>query len=183
MTSNRVVSIVGLALVLSLFSGCLWAPDLDRVRREIEEQMPGVSFDRQFAISLGPISLGLVRLITRLVPDAAEARSYLKDLSSVKVAVYDAENIPEDPNLKMPSKLESLVNKEGWEVAAKVRQDTETVWLIYRTQQDEIKDLYVVALSEDELVLVRAHGNIDQLVTKAMRDHVEPNALVGIPAF
>ena len=46
-----------------------------------------------------------------------------------------------------------------------------------------IKDLYVVTLSEDELVLVWAHGNIDQLLTKEMPEHVEPASLLGIPAY
>jgi hypothetical protein len=149
----------------------------------VQQQVPGTNFEREFALSLGPISLGLVRAVVRLVPDAAEAREYLREIRSVKLAVYRVEDFPPDTSLKMPPQLETLVAEKGWEVAAKVNQGDEAVWLIYRLQGDTIRDLYIVALGDDELLLVRAHGNIDQLLAKAMREHVAPTASVGIANF
>jgi hypothetical protein len=183
MTHKQTIFILSIVVIVTTCSGCLWAPELDGVRKDIERQLPGASFHREFALSLGPITLGLARTIIRLVPDAAEAREYLEDVRSVKVAMYDARNLPTDLDLRMPRKLESLVEKDGWEIAAKVNEERDNVWILYRAEEDSIKDLYIVALSDDELVLVRAHGNIDQLATKAMHDHVHDTSPVRIPGI
>jgi hypothetical protein len=183
MTRQITTSAVGIALMLTLFSGCLWAPELDRVRREIQQQLPGSSFKKEFAISLGPLSLALVRTIVRFVPEAEEARSYLSDIRSVEVAIYEADNLPADPAIDMPEHLETLLEKHDWEIAAKVRETSENVWLLYRAQEEVLEDLYVVVLSDDELVLVRARGNLDRLIAKAMREHVRPASNAGIPAY
>ncbi len=181
MKPPRVLSIVAIVVLVSMCSGCLWAPELDGVRKDIQGQLPGASFKKEFALSVGPITLGLVRTMVRLAPDTHDVREYLEDVRSVKVAVYEVENIPSDPMLKTPAKLESLVENEGWEIAAKVREDGNNVWLAYRADGESIEDLYIVALSGEELVLVRAHGNIDRLMAKAMRDHIGDSP--GIPGI
>jgi CheY-like chemotaxis protein len=183
MKHKQSILILSIVLIVTTCSGCLWAPELDGIRKDIERQLPGASFHREFALSVGPITLGLARTIVRLVPDAAEAREYLEDVRSVKVAIYDASNLPIDADLTMPKKLASLIEEDGWEVAARVNQDNENVWLLYRAEEDSIKDIYVVVLSDDELVLIRAHGNIDHLAAKAMRDHVADASPVRVPGI
>ena len=183
MKRRQTILILSIVLIVTTSSGCLWAPELDGVRKDLERQLPGSSFHREFALSVGPITLGFARMITRFVPDAAEAREYLQDVRNVKVAIYDVKNLPDDPDLRMPKKLESLLENEGWEIAAKVNQDSDNVWVLYRTEDDSIKDLYAVVLSDDELVLVRAHGNIDQLAVKAMREHVGDVSPVQVPGI
>ncbi|MEJ2722499.1 MAG: hypothetical protein P8181_15375, partial [bacterium] len=108
MKPSKATPIVGFALALTLFSGCLWAPDLDRVRRDIQRQLPGVSFHRDIALSFGPAVIGLARLLVKLVPDAEEARPYLSDVSRVTVAVYEAKNVPREFSLKTPEELKRL---------------------------------------------------------------------------
>jgi hypothetical protein len=180
MTSKRTLLMISIAVVVVSCSGCLWAPELDGIRKDIERQLPGASFQREFALSLGPITLGLARTIVRLVPDAAEAREYLDDVRSVRVAVYEVANLPAEPILETPTRLASLVEEDGWEIAARVNQQDENVWLLYRAENDSIKDIYFVVLSDEELVLVRAHGNIERLARKAMRDHVNAASPVRI---
>lgn len=161
-------------LMMSLSSGCLWAPGLDNVRKDIERQLPGASFDRQFAISLGPLAIGVARTVVGLVPDAREAHEYLRDVSSVKLAIYEASHIPRGPRLTMPQRLVKLVEEDGWEVAVRASQEGDTVWLLYRADGDVIKEIYLVVLNDDELVVVTARGRFDRLLAKAMREHRLP---------
>ena len=170
MKRQRIIVIVLVSLMTGVFSGCLWAPGLDRVRKEIETQLPGARFDRQFALSLGPVSLGLAKTIVRLVPGTEEAREYLKDVSSIKLAVYEGANIPDRSRLETPRQLADMVKNDGWEIAVHANQDDEAVWLLYRSDGDVLRDIYIVALTDDQLVLVTAHGNIDELLVKAVRN-------------
>ncbi|UCG53043.1 MAG: DUF4252 domain-containing protein [Candidatus Latescibacterota bacterium] len=178
MRSGKIATIIGFAVLLTLVSGCLWAPELDRVRRDIERQIPGAEFKKEIALSLGPVTMGLARLIVKLAPDTEEAASYLRDVSRVKVAVYEAENVPYDVDLRIPRDLEKLLEKDDWELVVKTRDKGEAVWILCRVEGDRLKSLYVVALDNDELVLVQAHGNLDRLFEKAMRDHTD----IGLPA-
>jgi len=164
------IAVVILLAVVAATSGCLWAPDLAMVRKDIERQLPGASFEKEIELSLGPISLAFARLVTRIVPDAREASGYLRDVSRIEIAVYNAERVPPARDVKMPQKLKDMTSGEGWEMAVKVRDDDELVWVLYRIDDDSIKELYVVALDSDELVMVRAEGKLERLVARALEE-------------
>ena len=80
-----------------------------------------------------------------------------------------------------PNKLHELIKDDGWEIAVKVKEPGENVWLAYRSRETAIKEIYVVVLSDHELVLVRAEGDIDLLAVKAIRDHMPEHARIGRP--
>jgi hypothetical protein len=113
-----------------------------------------------------------VRLVTALVPPAHEAREYLREVSRVKVAVYKAENVHVVGSFQTPARLASLLEDDDWELAARVNEgDGQIVWVLCRSRDDEVREIFVVALGEEELVLVRASGNIEKLAAKAMKEH------------
>jgi len=49
-----------------------------------------------------------------------------------------------------------------------VRDEREAVWLLYRPDGEKVKEIFVVVLNDDELVLVKARGNLERLVEAAM---------------
>jgi hypothetical protein len=155
----------------------VWTPELNRVKDDIASQLPGASFDREFSMSLGPVAIAVARLVTRFVPDAREAQTYLRDVSRVQVAVYNTSSMPRMSSVHMPEALKGLV-EEGWEVAVKARQEDGVVWVLYRVEGEAVRELYVVALDDEELVLVKARGRLDQLVARAL---TERNDIPGIP--
>ena len=72
---------------------------------------------------------------------------------------------------KTPKRLEKLMKKDDWEMAVRVNEDDESVWILYRERDDTVKDLFVVVLDDQELVLVQAEGQLDRLMEKALADH------------
>ena len=40
----------------------------------------------------------------------------------------------------------------------------ETAWVLYRVRRDIVHDVYVVYLSDEELVLARIQGHLDELL-------------------
>jgi len=174
--------IVTLVTVATLFSGCLWAPELASVCKDIERQVPGASFDKQFAITLGPISLGFAKLVTALVPDAREARGYLRDVSRIEVAVYETDNMPPASSVHMPDRLKRM-EAEGWETAVKVREEESVVWVMYKIEDESIKELYVVVLDDEELVMVKARGRLERLAARALSEAREAGGAGGTPGL
>ena len=64
-------------------------------------------------------------------------------------------------------------------MAIKIREPGESVWVMFRADDDEIREVYIIALSPDELVLVKARGRLDRLFAKVM----EENGHVGDLGF
>ena len=162
------VVILTLIVVAGASFGCMWAPGLAQVRRDLERQLPGARFEKDIELSLGPVSLAFARLFTRMVPDARQAGGYLKDVSRIEMAVYDADRVPAAANVTMPHRLEELMQDEDWEMAVRIRNKDELAWILYRVDEERIKELYVVMLNRDELVMVRAEGRLEGLVARAL---------------
>jgi hypothetical protein len=77
--------------------------------------------------------------------------------------------MPPKAGIEMPAKLREL-QAQGWVTAVKVRDEGDVVWVLYRLDDDSVRELYVVALDEHELVLVRAKGNLEKLVARALQE-------------
>lgn len=178
-TNNAVLVSVGLVMLVTSFAGCMWAPDLAMVRRDIERQIPGLSFDKKVELTLGPITLGFVRLVTALVPDARQAAPYLRDVRRVEVAVYEAETVPDGiSRISMPDRVREMTKDEGWELAVKVNEADQAVWVMYKLDDDSIREVYVVVFDSEELVLVHAEGRLERLMARAL---MEARDQKGVP--
>lgn len=162
--------LIGAAVALAVLGapGCFASGDLSGIRRDLEHQLPGASFNRNVEFSVGPILLGLTRMVTAFVPDAHEARSWLSGISRVDIGVYDAQ-IDGIDSVHMPRKLQSLVD-QGWETAIRVRDRDEAAWVLYRPDGNRVREVFIVVLDDEQLVMVKARGRLDQLIAAALRE-------------
>jgi hypothetical protein len=159
---------VAMALTALASPGCLHSPELSGIRHDIESQLPEASFDTEVELSVGPVTLALARVVSSLFPGAREARTWLKGVSRVQIGVYDA-HVTGTEDLRMPQRLQALVD-DGWETAVRMRDRDQAVWVLYRADEDKIKEMFVMVLNDDELVLVRAKGKLDRLIAAALEE-------------
>jgi hypothetical protein len=174
------LAIVLLLAVITTTSGCLWAPNLVRIRKDIERQLPGVRFEKEIELTLGPLALVFARFVTGIVPPARVASGCLNGVSRIELAVYNTVEMPSVKAVTMPERLRELRESEDWELAVKVRNDRELVWIFYRIDGDTIRELYTVVLSDEELVLVKVQGNLKKLVGYAIGESGALKGLHGI---
>lgn len=177
MKLNAFARMIGIAALSLSLSGCLWAPDLDRIRKDIEKQIPGASFDCEIAVSLGPVALAAARCALALAPDAREARGYLSDVRSVEVAVYEARDLPADFRVRLPAALERMVEEDGWEIAVKTLERDETAWVLCKEDDGSAGGICVVVLGDGELVLARVRGDLVETLKRALRENAGPGQL------
>lgn len=163
----RLACVVAFAV---LTSGCLYSREIQHTRRDIERANPGLELDRTFSASIGPVGVRLARWISARVDDddAQRASRYLRSIRRVKVGVYEA-HVREDVRLEGIPEMRRL-GRGGWQLAARVREDNEDVWLYYRERGQTVTDLYVMVLSEDELVIARVKGSLNRLMEDAVND-------------
>jgi hypothetical protein len=160
-----------LTVGLLLCSGCLWAPGLERLKDEMTAQMPGAQFDKEVALTLGPMSLMLARVAMQFVPEpeARESRQYLSEIRRVELAVYNTKSLPSLRQVEFPKQLNKLLN-EDWEIAAKVVEEDQLVWVLYHESGERIDYLCAVVLDEQNLVLAKVKGNLGKLFLKGLRE-------------
>lgn len=163
----RKLALAVVLLAAPLANGCMWAPELTEVKRDIERQLPDVGFRKNVTLSFGPLTMALARAITSLVPDAGEARDYLRDVSRVQVAIYELDHPAGETALETPRRLQELLD-EGWEMAVRVRDRDEVVWLLYRIDDDSVREMFVVVMGDRELVLVKVKGRLERLLAQAL---------------
>lgn len=172
MLRQNLPTVLILLMTAATLSGCIYSREIAHTRRDIE-QHTGADFDRQVVFNLGPRTFRTLSWMAGLGPDdeAQMASAYLSEIRRIKVGVYHTEHLPnlDTVDLSMLGRFE----RQGWEVAVQTREDDEAVWLLYREQRGEVRDLYVVVLNEEELVLARLHGHLDHLFERAVQDHLE----------
>jgi hypothetical protein len=139
------------------------------LKDEIAAQLPGAQFDKEVALTLGPMSLFLARVATQFVPEGREAREYLSEIRRIEVAVYKTDVLPSLDNLQFPKQLNNLLH-EDWEIAATVCDNNEVVWVLYHESSKKIDCLCAVVLDEKNLVLAKIRGNLGKIVLKGLQE-------------
>ncbi|NIM18844.1 MAG: DUF4252 domain-containing protein [Candidatus Latescibacteria bacterium] len=170
MSKRHLFAAAVLSIGMLLFSGCLWAPSLERLKKEIENQIPEARFDKEVALTLGPVSIGIARVVTRFIPETKEARPYLKNVRKVELAVYNTKSLPPLDGLRFPARLKSLVEQDNWDVAVKVRQEDELVWILVHERRNQIDAAFVVVINHENLVLMRLKGQLNEIVLRSLKE-------------
>jgi len=161
-----------LALLL-LISGCLMSREMSHMRRDIEDQFPGIELEKEVELTVeSGIFTSVGRLLGRIADDddVNEAGRYIQELRRVKIGVYKIRRFPKDEPVNL---LElSRFDQDNWELATQVRDRDEMIWVLYREWYGEVRDIFVLVLNDEELVLVRMEGALDHLLEKVIEDEL-----------
>ncbi len=184
MTASRLYRISVLVFVLALIllssTGCMFhTPGLAKQRQALERQIPGASFDRTIGLKFGRMSLGLARSIARASLDdsgdeeSRQAIALLRKIKGVQVGVYRTLELPpiDTRSFRLPS--DDQLRGDGWYVAAEVRGEDHVAWALAKNDaRGMVRQIQVGALDEDELVLVRIRGNVQEMLDELVERNV-----------
>ncbi len=169
------------ALLLLCFalatSGCSLTNEITNTKNEIEHNTridahPGV------VVSLGPGLFQTTGFITKFIDeqDAQLASRLAYGIRRIKAGVYPLSRRSNYDQLDLPSL--NRFQKRGWQPAIKVEAYGEVGWIMYRERGNRVKDMFVVVLTEDEMVLARIQGNLTELLDVAL-DEIETEGESG----
>jgi hypothetical protein len=123
---------------------------------------PGIEdTDRDLALSLGPVPVGLGRLASHFVlRDEPELSKVLVGVRAVRVYTYEVKGDLTRVQGRMDAMRADLVHK-GWQQIVAVRDDGELVSALVRMEGVErIRGLVVIVQDDEDLTLVNVIGNI-----------------------
>lgn len=154
-----------------LSSGCFMDPDIQEVVESLEWELAPATLDPVAKVRLGSGSLGLAKAICGLVPDCREeGLDFLRGVDEVHVGVYEIVGDGwDDPIEALNPDLRDDFAADGWDLVVSIRDWNETVWVMAKVDEYEILGLYVVAMQDEELVVVRLEGDLTRTLDAAVR--------------
>ncbi|MEM9593945.1 MAG: hypothetical protein AAGD06_06770 [Acidobacteriota bacterium] len=178
-------SLVPLLLAAALLStGCFHARTLSGTRYDLEREIPGARFEPEFQITLGRGSLGLARAVVNRVEadgdgEADEGLTMLRSVRRVEVATYLTHGLPElEGSLRFPG--DRSLKRKGWNSIVTTVDGDGATWVYMRPDAEQRpRDLMVVALDDDELVMVKVRGDLQRMMDQILEeDRVEVPGVV-----
>jgi len=153
---TRVALASGLILAAS---GCFSYRGPHGVQESLEHTL-GVELHPEEGIKLGPIS---TRFVASFTGDSED--DFLHDLSRVGIAVFEVGAA----NGRTPRPIQaSDLGFRGWNTMLESHDDGDQVLLLVKPRKGSIRDMMLVSVDGDEVVVARLTGNLDQLIAKAI---------------
>ncbi|GAB5535365.1 MAG: hypothetical protein Rubg2KO_16140 [Rubricoccaceae bacterium] len=170
MSSRTGLAIAMVGLLAS--SGCM-SLEMTRLRNHIDRGVPEAEIGKGFAVSFGFLTMGTARTVLALSDDGDEstamARALLRNVRKVKIGRYHVNGRVALTDIESPPIFDAY-EERGWIPVVTIRETDELVWVMAKEKRDDLRDLLVVVLSDDELVLAKMSGNLTEAVTAAMAE-------------
>lgn len=136
-------------------------------RNSIVAQLPEITLEKEFAVSIGN---GLLNFLNVVTLDKID----ISDLDHVQVAVYNVDSGATEVNfnnLDFAETLQSRGKNLHWETIVKVREEGEQVWVLVGMdlQRNSLNAVSVFVLEQDELVLINVDGDLNRMIEFALQ--------------
>jgi len=158
-----------LVIVLTQFAACMSFSDrpFRSTRNSIEQQLPNIRLDKEFAISIGNSMLSFLDVVTLNETDISE-------LDHVQVAVYNVESggqIIDFNDIDFSDTLRSRGENLHWETIVRVRDEGEQVWVLVGMDlaRNSLDAVSVFVLKNSEMVMINVEGDFDRLIEFALQ--------------
>jgi len=178
--SRVLLTRLGLVLLsIGMTTACKQSPAVSTVRAELERQIPGAKFEREFHIRLGRMSMGLAKKLARFGLDEGDPElDMLRAIKRVDVGIYRVVSLPPIDELDLPPGLVRQLGASGWDLLMREQSEGERVWVFLRSgEKGSLSSVYVIVLDEVELTLVAVEGRLDELIARAIAD--DPDGFIS----
>lgn len=171
MCQTRIGLFIAVAILALSSSGCYRAVHLERIGYEIADACPGARFKRDFSLSLGGASWGIMKNIALSVEkDDPEVRAIVGGLSRIELVVYEVSGISKVDARPIGEVVRGSLD-DDWELMVKSADKNEMVWIHYREDDGRVREMNITAFDDGELVIVRLSGRLDEIMEMAIADH------------
>ena len=170
MSSSRRLDVVVLLVAAAVLVACKDSPAVSTVRAQLEREIPGAEFEKEFHLRLGGMSLGLgKKLAGWALADDEELSQLMKSVKRVDIGTYRVVSLPPLEQVEPPSGLMSTLGRSGWSLMLRSQDDGERIWIFVRQDEEGgLRNIYVVSLDEVELTMVSLEGRLDELLADAI---------------
>ncbi|MDA3860308.1 MAG: DUF4252 domain-containing protein [Melioribacteraceae bacterium] len=171
MRLKKVKLVLGFLMIAILFTGCI---GVDRSFRGIRDYVLASSesqFDKEFEFSFGAVTIGMAEIAINFADVEEPIDEILSEINSVQVGIYNSSS--EEKFKSNFEELNFLTNKmknAGWDCIVRSVDKNDMAAVFVRIHEDELNQLFVIAINEDEIVLAEVLGNLNKVIEIAIRE-------------
>lgn len=143
-------------------TGCVRFHGPEDLRRDLS-RTAGVELDREFGIT---ITRGGVWLARKALKISEEEDIDLRGVKRVEIGVYEVRGLRRGFDERAALGLTDLPD---WDPIVRIQEEDENVLVLINEKDEEIRSMVVVVAEDEEWVLVRIRGKLQQILEDAMR--------------
>jgi len=179
MKIKSITLIISVSLLLLFLNGCLGVNShFSEVKDKIIGGL-GNDYKTEFQFSVGSEAITISSWFVDLATDQEYADDMLREISSVQVGVYHkVEGSYAKANFSTLQSIDEEMNNKGWKYIVR-SVDVNELTVIYLSDDPEeiLNKMYVINLSDEELVIIEVTGNLKKVISYAIE---ERNIHVGM---
>ena len=155
MRELRVLSIVA---CLATCVSCVWFHGPEDLRHDLADSA-GVKLQRETGVTVGRFGLAIARMVTK------EDEIPLKGVRKVEVGVYEV--VGTRRGVDAPRRVEPP-ELPGYEQVVRIHDEGEDIFVMVKTEGEQVRRMLVIVVEQDEWVLVRIRGKLNHVFEQAM---------------
>lgn len=172
MKNKKIVILILLLAVVGL-SGCIGVNrDFKIIRSNILANVNG-NFEREIEFSVGSGLLELTGVFVSFTDTEVDAEDLLDQIHRVQIGVFKNKGFEEfSYSADLLDKLSYGMEQAGWSYIVKNKEKGEMAGVFVKEESGgEIRQMFVIALDDDELVMTEISGHINKLVEIAVKEN------------
>jgi len=154
-----------------LLSGCIAVDGyFKNVRNKVFESVEG-DFHREVEFSLGAAAITLSTVAVSLsdAPDFTD--DMLRKIHRVQIGVYENRDWRSyKPNFTSLREITTDLKDDGYEFIVRTVNNNEMAAVMVKSDNNRVKEMFVVAVNNEELIMTQIFGDLDELIEIVLRE-------------
>lgn len=169
---TRNIKIVLVLISIAMFSsGCI---GVNREFKEIKSLILSSiddDFERQLEFSIGPVGFFIASQFVKFSDTEENVNQILSKVKNIHIGIYDRLSNFSKPSLSLLKTITNSIINEDWKPIVKSVNGKEMVGVFVKNQNPEdIEELFVITLSNNELVMVKLEGSLGSVIELIIRE-------------
>ncbi len=159
-------------VIAILNSGCIGINrEFKNIRSLILESMND-DFDREIEFSVGPVGFFIASQFVKFADTEENVDEMLSKIRNIQIGVYNRLSNFSHPSFEVLNNISHSFDDVEWKPIVKSIQDKELIGVFIKEKYfEDINELFIVSLTDEELVLVKLQGNLGAIMDIIIRDH------------
>ena len=172
MKTKSIILLVAVSLFLSTLTGCI---GVNRQFSEVKNKIMGKlgdDYKTEYQFSVGPALIHVSSLFVDLAADEEYIDDMLREISSVQVGIYNRiEGARYKADFSILNSVDKEMSKNGWKYIVRTIENDELTAIYISSNPDELlKKMYIINLSNEELVIVEVNGDLKKVISYAIEE-------------
>lgn len=172
MKTKSIILVVLISFFLVTLTGCIGVNrQFSEVKNKIMGEL-GDDYKTEFQFSVGSAAITISSWFVDLAADQDYIDDMLREISSVQVGVYNRiEDTKYKADLNTLNSIDGEMNKNGWKyIVRTIDNDELTIIYISADPEELLEKMYVINLSDEELVIIEVNGDLKKVISYAIEE-------------